>query len=358
MSTETKIGLIIGLGFIVCFAVLLANSDPEQTSAVQWTHVVDGVATNRFESKPRSNPVTAKRDSGLKFVGGRAAQPGNVRPPRERVSIRSDRPSNLPLRQSVPPRMGDRQRTASLSSPRSDQTVDGGGSRSLDATAATPRVEAQNKNRLRDYLNARQNPQSQPSAAGEPARNIATKDQTLRTNQAAPAPRRTPTRGNPPARDGSRSPRHHVVVAGDSLTRIAGKYYGSQSRKVIEAVFGANRAILSDADHLSLGMKITLPRMDGVDSSTTRPLGAGGVRPADRSTNSKPRGTIKKASPTWYQIQTNDRYVSIARVQLGDGSRWQEIHELNKDRFPDPGQIQWGVRIRLPAVNLASARNP
>ena len=41
MSTETKIGLIIGLGFIVCFAVLLANTEPEQISEAQWSHVVD-----------------------------------------------------------------------------------------------------------------------------------------------------------------------------------------------------------------------------------------------------------------------------------------------------------------------------
>ena len=360
MSTETKIGLIIGLGFIVCFAVLLANSDPEQKSAVQWTHVVDGVGPNRFDSQPPPKVVQVKRASGLKVAGAWAAHPDHVSPPRKRVSIRSDRPSNLPLRQPVPATMGNRQHAAPSSSPPPDQLVDGGVSsaQTLDATAATPLVDAQDKVRLREYLNARKNPQSQPSAAGEPTGNIATKDETSRTNEAAPSPRRTPRRSNMPARGGARSPRRHVVVAGDTLTRIAGKYYGSQSQKVIDAIFDANRANLPDADHLSLGMKITLPPMKGFDSSVTMPLGAGGISPADRSTKSKPRPTIKKASPTWYQIQKNDRYVSIAQAQLGDGSRWREIHDLNKDRFPDPGRIQWGVRIRLPAVNLASARNP
>ena len=50
----------------------------------------------------------------------------------------------------------------------------------------------------------------------------------------------------------------------------------------------------------------------------------------------------------WYQIKKNDRYVSIARSQLGDASRWRELFELNKDKFPDPQRIREGVRIKLP----------
>ena len=55
-------------------------------------------------------------------------------------------------------------------------------------------------------------------------------------------------------------------------------------------------------------------------------------------------------------MQKNDRYVSIAREQLGDASRWREIHELNKDKFPDPQRIREGVRIRLPSTVVASVK--
>jgi nucleoid-associated protein YgaU len=33
---------------------------------------------------------------------------------------------------------------------------------------------------------------------------------------------------------------------------------------------------------------------------------------------------------------------------LGSAARWMEIAELNKDIFPDPAMIRYGVRIRLP----------
>lgn len=365
MSTETKIGLIIGLGFIVCFAVLLANSDPEQKSAVQWAHVVDGVAANRFESQPRPKAARAEGDAGFKVAGARAVHFENVSPPREHTPAYSERSWNLPLQQPVSGVMEDRRRAAASSSPRPDQSVKGGmpTSRTLDSSVATSLVETRERDRLRDYLDARQSSHAQPAAVREPTPNIATRATTSYADEAGGplhdnAPRRTPRRSNTPARGGSEGLRRHVVVAGDTLTRIANKYYGSQSKKVVDAVFTANRSILPDADHLALGMTITLPRIEGLAHSTAKPIGAGGVPPAHRSTKKKPRPTIQKASPTWYQIKKNDRYVSIARAQLGDGSRWSEIHELNKDRFPDPERIQWGVRIRLPAVNLASARIP
>jgi hypothetical protein len=41
---------------------------------------------------------------------------------------------------------------------------------------------------------------------------------------------------------------------------------------------------------------------------------------------------------------------------LGDAGRWRELHELNKDKFPNPQSIREGVRIKLPAAKvLASA---
>ncbi len=55
-------------------------------------------------------------------------------------------------------------------------------------------------------------------------------------------------------------------------------------------------------------------------------------------------------------MQKNDRYASIARSQLGDAGRWQEVYELNKDKFPNPQHIREGVRIKLPVpMTLASA---
>ncbi|MCH8242662.1 MAG: hypothetical protein IH897_08635 [Planctomycetes bacterium] len=65
--------------------------------------------------------------------------------------------------------------------------------------------------------------------------------------------------------------------------------------------------------------------------------------------------TLAEGGYRWYQIKKNDRYVSIARNELGNESRWQEIFELNKKKFPDPSRIRSGVRIKLPAVAVADS---
>ncbi|MEK7756839.1 MAG: LysM domain-containing protein, partial [Planctomycetota bacterium] len=80
-----------------------------------------------------------------------------------------------------------------------------------------------------------------------------------------------------------------------------------------------------------------------------------------KTEEAKNHPTKKSAEPPsatyrWYQVKKNDRYASIAREQLGDAGRWRELHELNKDKFPNPQSIREGVRIKLPAAKvLASA---
>ena len=147
----------------------------------------------------------------------------------------------------------------------------------------------------------------------------------------------------------------YVVKAGDTLYKIAGGQYGRRSAKVIDAIYQANRSVLSSPDLLRIGAELTLPTVEGV-------AGPAGVS----SRASAPRGTTAAAAAPksrtgaqgfrWYQIKKHDRYVTIAREQLGDGSRWREIYELNKDKFPDPQLIRDGVRINMPAARPASDR--
>jgi 2',3'-cyclic-nucleotide 2'-phosphodiesterase/3'-nucleotidase len=83
--------------------------------------------------------------------------------------------------------------------------------------------------------------------------------------------------------------------------------------------------------------------------------GAAGRRAARDVPNPQgPSPSAPAKAARWYQIRPNDRYVTIAREQLGDGSRWREIYELNVDKFPDPGLIRAGVRIMLPAEEVVS----
>ena len=50
-----------------------------------------------------------------------------------------------------------------------------------------------------------------------------------------------------------------------------------------------------------------------------------------------------------YEVVKGDCLWSIAREQLGSGSRWEEIYQLNQDVIADPARIFPGQQLRLPA---------
>ena len=90
--------------------------------------------------------------------------------------------------------------------------------------------------------------------------------------------------------------------------------------------------------------------------SQTPPTASRGSTAPNDAQPRRPRTKTNEPRPIrWYQIKKNDRYVSIARDELGDEARWQEIFELNKKTFPDASRIRAGVRIKLPAVAVADS---
>jgi nucleoid-associated protein YgaU len=169
------------------------------------------------------------------------------------------------------------------------------------------------------------------------------------------------------------------VKAGDTLSAVALAHYGNRSRRTIDAIFDANRDTLPDPDSLQIGMELTLPLIGqpiGSKGATASLVGSGGGEfsggdsvSVDLAGRTRPRG----GSPTrslpvrtdrtgfrWYQVQKSDTYIGIARRQLGEASRWRELFELNKDRFPDPQRIREGVRIKIPTTrgSVTAERHP
>ena len=66
------------------------------------------------------------------------------------------------------------------------------------------------------------------------------------------------------------------------------------------------------------------------------------VEPPKRETSSAP----KHAS---YTVKSGDCLWNIAKKQLGDGSRWKEIYELNKDKIKNPNLIYPDQSLTLPS---------
>lgn len=61
-------------------------------------------------------------------------------------------------------------------------------------------------------------------------------------------------------------------------------------------------------------------------------------------------------TPDQYAVQSGDTLWNIAQVNLGDGSRWQEIYELNTDTIgDDPDVLTPGQVLQLPTVTPGEA---
>lgn len=59
------------------------------------------------------------------------------------------------------------------------------------------------------------------------------------------------------------------------------------------------------------------------------------------------KGKLGSAQET-YTVQSGDTLTKIAQTVYGDGARWQEILEANRDQIPNPDLIQIGQKLIIP----------
>lgn len=62
-----------------------------------------------------------------------------------------------------------------------------------------------------------------------------------------------------------------------------------------------------------------------------------------------PRPTTTAPKTTTYTVKSGDCLWNIAKKYLGDGSRYTEIYNLNKDKIKNPNLIYTGQVLTLPS---------
>ena len=331
MARETKVGLLAGLAFIICFAIILANRGRQEPIAPPRSYLADGGASVPGavqQSASRMNAVPAGRD----VTPSRVDRPAPVAPPASGAELLlPDSPVARPL---VPAR----------------DSANGG------EIGVNPTGERVLTSRIQDDILRRQelerrlgNPAPDSGATGAP------NPQTAVPSGSRSSPRPESSANSVP----------YTVAPGDTLSKIALAQFGNKSQASINAIFEANRSILTSPDTLKAGLVLSLPVLEAAPRPPNRererpvspmvnaptPSGAEGAK----SHPSKKSAEKPVPAPRWYQVKKNDRYVSIAREQLGDAARWRELHELNKDKFPDPKMIREGVRIKLPTTRMPAS---
>lgn len=349
MAYETKVGLLVGLGFIVCFAVVLSHRGKADELSAQMayemltrhgagerskgTTIPNGFA-RQVPAAAEGAPATA-----IEKFGGQGRDAVGDAPP-----VRTgDGPSSAAPEKAV---SGDgRVRLASA------PMAGGAESAGLDHHGGTAEATGgTHQGALPPGPGVSM--ESVFGSAFEPAADVAAV---------------VPDAGLIPAIEGSKpGPRNaaeprgerYVVRPKDTLWSIAGRAYGRATQDTVNRIVEANRGRLGPKNVLPVGAELILPATAGAGGRSaetsaprnlTRKVDSGRARPEVKS---RPGAGKAKSSGAegrdYYQVQPGDRYASLAEKLLGDKSKWHELYELNKDIFPDPGSIRHGVRIRVP----------
>jgi nucleoid-associated protein YgaU len=303
MTRETKIGLLLGMCVILLIGIIISDqlSQPQQDPADftdfarEAQRSIDASdAMPGYRGAPASSaPGIANPDTP---VGGSSPV---IEPPSD-FFIPSDRiPSPGPQRQADSTAPGSQAGPASNGRPLTLNNVDD----VPTVRIGQPQIELPHR-----------------SAA----------------NQAQPL--ETTTRPAPPPR-GSGSAIRHTVLKGETLTRIAQRYYGNGDSW--RTIARANPGKVTLDGQVQLGAVLKIPKRDDalrgsafVDAGSERVI---------------PVGVINSGSPgRTIEVKAGDTLSELAARHLGSASKWEDLLEANSQKLSDPESLRVGMKLRLP----------
>lgn len=176
---------------------------------------------------------------------------------------------------------------------------------------------------------------------------------------------RRPVEGEP----GSSEPIRYKIVDGDTLRTIAKRYLGDSERFM--EIFEANRDLLRSPGVLPIGAELVIPvggpprpavAAQRVEAST---VSVGQVVPQANSASQPvaqdaapmveiPPGTLRSVpaesaqSTRTYRVREGDTLVSIARRLYGDGRKYRDIFDANREQLTTPNALPTGVLLVIP----------
>jgi nucleoid-associated protein YgaU len=356
MTRETKIGLLVGLAFIIIVGILLGDSVRHATDVQPaplpnvGTNVRSAVATPGTPTAVA--PVTVAQ--GQQGQSQQNVQPIQTVPTHEEIA----HPHGIDV-VVVGPGNGTIANGAgqgSGSSTTLQSTGTGGGAR-----VGEPRP---NELTLEPTPPAGHGPQNPGQGNGGMAANPSGRggnDALIRAAQAGGAElvplgtgnnnsAGTTNRGGASARAAAKT---YEAQPGDSLSRIATRFYGSNSKALRDAIVAANPSLKDNPNRILVGQTYTIPAVSATADQPTASQTAPQPAPANR--NNAGSGGAAQAGEYWYTVKENDNLWRIAKDQLGDPAAVAVLKELNKDVLKGGETVRVNMKLRLPSKPVASA---
>lgn len=153
----------------------------------------------------------------------------------------------------------------------------------------------------------------------------------------------------------------YTAQPGDSVSKIASKLLGSSSKANIDAFLKANPSMGGDPTKLLAGKAYTIPATGAVDETPAAPpaaIATGSDADDVVRTASESKSTKSAADTIYtYTVKPGDNLTKIARDQLGDMHAVASIQELNGDKLKGTKHdvVMVGMKLKLPGKPVAKA---
>lgn len=402
MTKETKIGLLVGLAFIIVFAVILSEKGSPARSDKPIFSTADGTSGHKSGdgSALTDGRLTVENRLGDIVKPDPNAAPPNAMPEEPIGSLSADSGEvELP---KLPDSLQDILNMPIARGPTDEQAPPTGPS--LHAPFGHAETTAPPANALADGSSRGQPPPAAQDGASRPPLTIPS-GESLAMNRENASPGTTPNVNATPTPVAYTIKTTHTVQSGESIGKIAAKYYGRATPARIQALFDANREVLASVNQVRADTTLKIPLLSdteagfepapdfalsrefvdvpgrnpdaGIRIPPSMPEGAssaGNRRVADGSAGGRtasprdaaarstinadpPRRTPEaaQAAVRWYEVVDKDTLSKIARRELGDERRANDIWKLNRDRLTSKHKLKRGIKLRLPTDEPSSS---
>jgi S-DNA-T family DNA segregation ATPase FtsK/SpoIIIE len=130
--------------------------------------------------------------------------------------------------------------------------------------------------------------------------------------------------------------REHVVASGDTLSSIAARYLGSETRW--EEIAKANPSV--NPNSMRVGTKLSIPAGGSSPRASATTTGT--------ATTAASTGGSAASSGQEYVVKPGDTLTGIARTTLGNAD-WEAIYEANRSVIgPNPAALKVGMKLSIP----------
>ena len=371
MTRETKIGLLVGLAFIIVIGILLSDQLMRSTEppAAPLASVADTLRKGTVTPAPARAPIAqvqtpqdvspdtavptrddiTRRPPPVTFVEvkpGAAGGAGQADAGAGNVVIG---PGGRNVGQIPVAPVGGAGRAIGLIGAETANNNNGGGGGAM-APIRTQQPDGTAGRSLADVAAAAG--ETLLGADGQPIRATRPLQQPQPNPGQATQQQQNANAGKPrPAAGGMKA---YVAEPGDSLSKIAARQMGANTKANRDAIVRANPSLADDPGKIIIGVTYNIPAAAGQGAAAQAPA----TPKQERVERTERAAAPVKASggEYWYEVKPGDSLWKIAKAQLGDASTVHAIKELNKENVKNWDVLVAGTRIKLPARPIASVQ--